>query len=86
MSSSRVSHLSEQIATNVARLHGYWKSHNLPFPSFDIDGPVDVSISTDHAEIEAARIAAIEASMELQDLLQGPMLSLRPIVSSCRIT
>lgn len=34
----------------------------------------------DAPEIEKARIAAIEASMELQDLLTGPIQLLRPIV------
>lgn len=82
MSKSRVAQLSELIATNVAKLEGYWKSHNLPFPSFDVDGPVDMNLSTDSPEIEAARMVAIEASMELQDLLQGPTASLRPIVST----
>lgn len=82
MRTSRVAQLSELIATNVAKLEEYWKSHNLLFPSFDVDGPVDMNLSTDAPETEAARITAIEASIELQDLLQGPIISLRPIVST----
>lgn len=82
MAASRIAHLSGLIAVNVAKLEDYLKEKNLPVPSFDVDGPVNMNHSSDAPEIEAARIAAIEASIELSDLLQGPILSLRPIVNN----
>lgn len=81
MAASRIAHLSGLIAVNVAKLEDYLKEKNLPVPSFDVDGPVNMNHSSDAPEIEAARIAAIEASIELSDLLQGPILSLRPIMN-----
>ena len=82
MAASRIAQLSGLIAVNVAKLEGYLNENNLPFPSFDVDGPVKINYSSDAPEIEAARTAAVEASIELHDLLQGPILALRPMVSS----
>ena len=41
-----------------------------------------MNLSQESPETEASRVAVIEASMELQDLLQGPSQSLRPVVSA----
>ena len=70
--------LAKQILAKVNDVDDYLDSNNLAQPSFDVDGPVDFKIKS--AEVEAARIAAIEATMELQDLLLGPTMLLRPIV------
>ena len=78
MSSSRITELATLVQVNTARVDGYLREHNLPFPSFDEDGPVDFKISSE--EIQDARTAAMEASLELHDLLLGPSMCLRPVV------
>ena len=75
---SRLLELTDQLAVKVKQVDKYLQSNNLPEPSFDIHGPLDMEIQS--ADVEAARIAAIEASMELQDLLLGPTMLLRPVV------
>lgn len=77
---SRIIQLAKDILANATSVDGYFKSNNLPQPSFDTDGPVDFGIKS--VEVEACRIAAIEASIELQDLLLGPKMLLRPVVRS----
>ena len=77
---SRVVELATQILANANKVDGHLRSNNLPQPSFDVDGPLDLKMKP--AEIEAARLSAIEASMELQDLLLGPTMLLRPVVRS----
>ena len=75
---SRILELVDQLSVKVKQVDNYLQSNNLPEPSFDMHGPLDMEIQS--ADVEAARIAAIEASMELQDLLLGPTMLLRPIV------
>ena len=77
--SSRISELAALVSSNTDRVNHYLASKALPSPSFDENGPVDLKLSP---EIEQARIAAIDASTELQALLLGPIDLLRPIVST----
>lgn len=77
---SRIAELSAIISTNTAKVDEYLKSHSLPSPSFGEDHPADLGIPPDAVEIDNARNVALEASIELQDLLQGPASLLRPIV------
>ena len=78
MLSTKIVELAALVQTNTAKLDGYLQEHSLPSPSFDEDGPVDLSIESD--EIQKARVMAMEASLELYDLLLGPALCLRPVV------
>ena len=78
MSSSMITELTTIVQANTAKVDGYLQERGLPFPSFDVDGPVDFKIETD--EIQEARNAAMEASLELYDLLLGPSMCLRPVV------
>ena len=78
MPSSRIIELATLVQTNTAKVDSYLREHNLPFPSFDEDGPVDFRIESD--DIQNARTAAMEASLELHDLLLGPSMCLRPVV------
>ena len=78
MSSSRITELATLVQINTAKVDGYLREHNLPFPSFDEDGPVDFKLQSE--EIQDARTAAMEASLELHDLLLGPSMCLRPVV------
>ena len=54
------------------------QERGLPTPSFDKDGPIDLKI--DPPNIQKARAIAMEASLELNDLLMGPTMLLRPVV------
>ena len=78
--SPSISDLVAQISKNSSKVENYLHSNNLPMPSFLPDGPTNMAISEKDAE--DARVAAISASMELLDLLQGPKSCLRPSVSS----
>lgn len=83
MSSSRIAELASLVQANTASVDKYLREHNLPFPSFNEDGPVDFKIESD--EIQKARTAAMEASLELHDLLLGPSMCLRPVVCSFKL-
>ena len=78
MSSSRITELATLVQINTAKVDNYLREHHLPFPSFNEDGPVEFRIESD--DIENARTAAMEASLELHDLLLGPSMCLRPVV------
>lgn len=78
MSPSRIAQLSEQIALKSQNIDDYLAASALPSPSFDEDGPVTLGLS---AEIEISRNVVLNASVELQALLQGPVELLRPTVS-----
>ena len=76
---TRIAELAAEIQENTTKVDKYLQSKDLPSPSFDEDGPVDLGIESE--EIAKARERAREASLELHDLLLGPALCLRPIVS-----
>lgn len=82
-SASRIEELAKIISKNTTAVNNFITEHDLPQPSFDINGPIDLSFKSD--KVEKARIDCIEASIELQDLLQGPISCLRPAVSEVRL-
>ncbi|KAK4230056.1 S-adenosyl-L-methionine-dependent methyltransferase [Podospora fimiseda] len=69
---SRIVELAMRIAINTAKLDIYLTSHNLPTPSFDINGPLDSQIPTSEKEIQAAQTAIIDDTQELRRLILGP--------------
>jgi hypothetical protein len=69
MSQSRIAELASAVAQHTNHVDSYLAENNLPHPSFDADGPVELGLP---ADIEQSRIAALQASQELHDLLQGP--------------
>ena len=78
---SYISYLADTISTNTAKVDSYLQLHSLPHPSFAVDGPTRLLPSdADAPNIEEARTKAIEASIELQQLLQGPKSLLTPSV------
>ena len=77
---SKIVELAEAILNNTSAIDTYLKENSLPSPSFHIDGPVNFGIRSE--DVEASRIKVIEASIELADLLHGPMNFLRPLVHS----
>ncbi|KAF2237623.1 O-methyltransferas-like protein [Viridothelium virens] len=79
MSSTRIRELANLIQINTAKVDDWLQQHSLPTPSFDKDGPVDLQI--DSHDIQQARVTAMEASLELNDLLVGPTMLLRPVLN-----
>ena len=83
--------LTSQIALNVSRVSAYLRAHNLPFPSFDVDGPMESSIpsssssssSAETSDIEKARTEIIDATRKLQDLMLGPRDYLQSFTVRC---
>ena len=80
MQATRIAELSAIISSNTLKVDEYLKTHGRPSPSFDVDAPCDLGIPPEAVEIEQSRRAALEASLELSDLLQGPTSLLRPVV------
>ncbi|KAI1801108.1 S-adenosyl-L-methionine-dependent methyltransferase [Daldinia bambusicola] len=72
MASSRIVELATRITTNTAKINDYLLSHNLPPPSFEVDGPLDTLIPKDEIEVESARVAVIDDTLELRRLALGP--------------
>ena len=70
-SNSRLVELAELIIANAKKIDTHIQDHNQLQPSFSIAAPTKV-VQDGAPEIEAARVAALEATVELQDLLQGP--------------
>ena len=80
MRATRIAELSAIISSNTSKVDEYLKAQGKPSPSFDVDAPGDLGIPPEAVEIEQSRKAALEASLELSDLLQGPTSLLRPVV------
>ena len=68
-SQSRITKLAGVIAKKTAELDSFLLSRNLPFPSFEIDAPLDFRLPE---ELESTRSLVIDASTELKELLLGP--------------
>ncbi|KAI1098865.1 putative O-methyltransferase [Jackrogersella minutella] len=68
-SQSRIAELAATVATHTQRIDGYLSQQGLPYPSFEANGPSDLQLPPD---IEQSRGIVLEASQELNDLLQGP--------------
>ena len=84
---SYISYLAETISINTAKVDSYLQLDSLPQPSFAVDGPTRLLPSdADAPDIEEARTKAIEASIELQQLLQGPRSLLTPSVRKAVIS
>lgn len=79
MPPSRIAELAALVQSNTDLVDRYLREHDLPSPSFEENGPVDFGIALQ--EIQDARNVAIDASMELHELLLGPAMCLRPVVS-----
>ncbi|KAL9619983.1 MAG: hypothetical protein Q9160_005452 [Pyrenula sp. 1 TL-2023] len=76
---SRLTELAAQISSHTAKVEQHLMSKGLPQPSFLPDGPTNMRI--DLPDIEKARFAAIGAAMEIQDLLQGPVALINPMMT-----
>ena len=76
---TRILELATRILEDTSKVNDHMASQDLPQPSFDIDGPTNLTFES--SEVEEARMNAIGASMELSDLLQGPVSCLRPALN-----
>ena len=79
-SASTLIHLATLISSNTAKVEDYLKGADHPYPSFEASGPATALPTDAPPEIEAARLAAVEASIELTQLLQGTTALLFPYV------
>ena len=64
--------LALDVAKNTAIVEQYLSRNNLPPPTFGIDAPSGSLIPRDAVDIEAARVAVIEATLKLRNLMLGP--------------
>lgn len=78
MSTSRIAELASIVQASTKNVDDYLRANNLAQPSFDEDGPVKPNV--DSAEVEISRMNAVDAALELHDLLIGPMELVRPVV------
>ncbi|KAH8696410.1 putative O-methyltransferase [Talaromyces proteolyticus] len=77
MSTSRILQLAQLISSQTAVIDAHLQSKGLPQPSFDQDGPTE-PIQEATEDVTQARTDVIEATIELRQLLQGPMQLLLP--------
>lgn len=68
-SKSRIAELAAAVAHHTNRVDTYLAENGLAYPSFEVDSLVEWKLPP---EIEESRSQALEASQELNDLLQGP--------------
>ena len=72
MISPSITELATIISTNTTKVNNYLRDHGYPLPSFDVDAPSMSNIPLNAPEIEAARVAVIDATLILHDLMLGP--------------
>ena len=72
LASETIKDLALSIAKNTAIVEQYLSSNRLPSPSFGIDAPSGSLIPRESADIEAARVAVVEATLKLRNLMLGP--------------
>ncbi len=77
---TQIIELASRIVQDTGKVNDYLTSKNLPQPSFGIDGPINLTLESHEAD--EARTSAIGASLELTDLLQGPISCLRPAINA----
>ncbi|TGJ76589.1 hypothetical protein E0Z10_g10869 [Xylaria hypoxylon] len=66
---SRIAQFASIIALCTRQIDDYLAQNALPYPALQPDTPVDLGLQPD---LENLRVAVLEATQELLDLLQGP--------------
>lgn len=79
MSTSRIIQLAQLISSQTSLIDQHLQDNNLPEPSFDQDGPTE-PIQNETPDIQKAKTDVIEATIELRQLLEGPMKLVLPEV------
>ncbi|KAF2710788.1 putative O-methyltransferase [Pleomassaria siparia CBS 279.74] len=77
METTRIAELARIIASQTDKLDKHLRSNNLPEPSFSPEAPVD-PFQSSTSDIKQANISAVEAAIELRQLLEGPVKLLVP--------
>lgn len=80
MSTSRIIQLAQRISAQSAVLDSHLQDNGLPQPSFDEDGPTE-AFKDGTPDVQKAKSDVLEATIELRQLIEGPMKSLIPQVS-----
>lgn len=80
MEDSRIVQLAQTIAARTLIIDEHIREKNVVQPSFEPNGPTE-PVKETTPEIEKARTDVIEASIELRQLLEGPVKLLLPEVS-----
>lgn len=71
-STTRIAELATLISENTSIVDTYLKSHSLPTPSFNADGPLTVPIPAQEKDIIQAQDIVIASTQELHNLMKGP--------------
>ena len=79
MSTSRIIQLAQLISSQTSLIGQHLQNNNLPEPSFNQDGPTE-PIQNETPDIQKAKTDVIEATIELRQLLEGPMKLVLPEV------
>lgn len=69
---TRIAELAALISENTSIVDTYLKSHHLPTPSFNADGPPTVPIPANERAIVEAQDVVIASTQELHSLMKGP--------------
>ncbi|KAI9727461.1 MAG: hypothetical protein M1828_006403 [Chrysothrix sp. TS-e1954] len=78
MSATHLSDLASAILDNATKLDNYFNQSGIDPPSFEEHAAAELSLSP---EMQQARQQATDAAIELQDLLMGPAMLLRPVLN-----
>lgn len=82
--SEDIAELSTIISENTQQVTDYLHHNGLPFPSFSAEAPTTSLIAPEASEIENARLAVIDATRRLRNLMLGPQDYLQSFtVSPC---
>jgi hypothetical protein len=76
---TRIQALAQVIASQTAVVDRHLRDNNHPEPSFAADGPIE-PLRESTPEVEKAKTSIIEATIELRQLLEGPVKALVPEV------
>ena len=79
-SPSRIVQLAQSIFAQTTIVDNHIRENHLPHPSFEEDGPIEV-LPHPTEDVKLAKQGLVEALIELQQLIQGPMELLLPQVS-----
>jgi hypothetical protein len=80
MSTSRIVQLAQLIASQTEVIDEHIRTKDLAQPSFEAGGPVE-PVQNSTPEVNKAKKDVVEATIELRQLLEGPMKLLLPEVS-----
>lgn len=69
---NRIIELSSIIAKETAKLNEFFAENELPTPSLDADALWSLPIPEAATDMEASRVAVIDACSELKALMTGP--------------